>query len=140
MGKIIVNKSDIPEEILKYFEEIEISRGAVWSLSIGQTGEKHYAIFNKKLVDTPIKATCPELVCSKCRAPKELKCGCNEKFIKGVVYDTFGGTATTARAARDLNRNFISSDISEEYDKISKKLLQKEIDDANSKKCTKRTK
>jgi len=44
MGKIIVNKSDIPEEILKYFEEIEISRGAVWSLSIGQTGEKHYAI------------------------------------------------------------------------------------------------
>jgi|GEM_PF-4058835 hypothetical protein len=126
MGKIIVNKKDIPEEILEYFEEIDINRGSIWTLSIGQTGEKHYAVFNKKLVDTPIKATCPEFVCSKCRTPKELKCECNAGFIKGVVYDTFGGTATTARSAKDLNRDYISSDISEEYDKISKKLLQKE--------------
>ena len=126
MGNIVINKEDIPTELLKYFEKIDINRGSIWTISIGQTGEKHYAVFNKKLVEIPIKTTCPEYVCSKCKAPKELKCSCNAKFIKGIVYDPFGGTATTARTARILNRDWISSDISEEYDKISKKLLKEE--------------
>lgn len=126
MGSIVVNKDDIPEDLIKYFEKIDINKGAIWSISIGQTGEKHYAVFNSKLVEIPIKTTCPKLVCSKCRAPKELECGCNVGFVKGVVYDPFGGTATTARSAKELDRDYISSDISEEYDKISKKLLKKE--------------
>jgi DNA modification methylase len=47
-------------------------------------------------------------------------------MVKGVVYDIFSGIATTARSAEKLNRDYIGSDISQEYHNIAKKLMEKE--------------
>jgi len=52
-----------------------------------------------------------------------------EFFIKlftqtnDVVYDPFTGSGTTAKVALDLNRNFIGSEISEDYYRVAKKRL-----------------
>jgi site-specific DNA-methyltransferase (adenine-specific)/site-specific DNA-methyltransferase (cytosine-N4-specific) len=52
-----------------------------------------------------------------------------EFFIKlftqpnDVVYDPFMGSGTTAKVALDLNRNFIGSEISEDYYGVAKKRL-----------------
>jgi site-specific DNA-methyltransferase (adenine-specific) len=52
-----------------------------------------------------------------------------EFFIKlftqpnDVVYDPFTGSGTTAKVALDLNRNFIGSEISEDYYGVAKKRL-----------------
>jgi len=66
----------------------------VWEIVNGQNSYKHYAGFPKKLVETPIKATCP---------------------INGVVLDPFIGSGTTAVVAQELNRNWIGVDINKEY-------------------------
>jgi len=42
---------------------------------------------------------------------------------RGVVYDPFMGTGTTARACKDLGRHYIGSEISKEYCDIAKKRL-----------------
>ena len=47
-------------------------------------------------------------------------------MIKGVVYDVFSGIATTARSAKKLNRDYIGSDISQEYHNVAQKLMEKE--------------
>lgn len=44
----------------------------------------------------------------------------------GVVYDPFMGTGTTARAAKDLGRHYIGSEISEEYCQIAEQRLKQE--------------
>ena len=45
-------------------------------------------------------------------------CGCGEGFSAGVVYDPFMGTGSTAVATLRRDRNFIGSEISQEYIKI----------------------
>ena len=46
---------------------------------------------------------------------KPILAGCPEG---GIIYDPFMGTGTTAIAAINSNRNFIGSEMSEEYIKI----------------------
>jgi len=54
--------------------------------------------------------------------PLELPLRCIEgwSFIEDIVLDPFMGTGTTAEACKQLNRNFIGFDISEEYCSIAK--------------------
>jgi len=54
-------------------------------------------------------------------------CGCNAGFEPGVVLDPFTGSGTTLRVARSMGKNYIGFDISEEYCKMTEKLLLKEI-------------
>lgn len=44
-----------------------------------------------------------------------------------LVYDPFMGSGTTAKAAIELNRNFIGSEISQEYTDIANKRISKHI-------------
>jgi len=52
-------------------------------------------------------------------SPRDFKgysdCGCNAKFISGVVLDPFGGIGTTSKVAYSLGRNYISFEISKQY-------------------------
>ena len=41
----------------------------VWSISTGTFRGAHCAVFPERLIETPIKAGCPEQVCSKCGKP-----------------------------------------------------------------------
>jgi site-specific DNA-methyltransferase (adenine-specific) len=44
-----------------------------------------------------------------------------------LVYDPFMGSGTTARACKDLNRNYIGSEISKEYCDIAESRLKQEV-------------
>lgn len=122
---IILEKNDIPEDLLQYFDEVVIGRSSIWTLNTGASSSAHYASFNSTLTELPIKACCPKLVCSKCRTPEKVGCDCKAPMVKGVVYDIFNGIGTTSNSAKKLGRDFIGSDISQEYTIVAKKLMKK---------------
>ncbi len=64
---------------------------------------QHYASYPTKLVEIPIKAGCPP---------------------DGVVYDPFGGTATTAVTSHKLGRQWICSELQPKYAEIAEKRLE----------------
>lgn len=53
-----------------YFEKGKNKR-SVWKISPKPTPEAHFATFPEELVETPIKAGCPEFICKKCGKPRE---------------------------------------------------------------------
>jgi site-specific DNA-methyltransferase (adenine-specific) len=79
-----------------------------WDITTKSSSTKHYASYNIDLIKKPILAGCPE---------------------NGIIYDPFMGSGTTAVAAINSDRNFIGSEMSEEYIKICdaniKPLLQR---------------
>ncbi|MCK9591845.1 MAG: site-specific DNA-methyltransferase [Methanoregula sp.] len=75
------------------------------SVSIGQLGENQY-----KREQKGWQPTC--------------KCDPVEKPVHCVVLDPFGGSGTTAKVARELNRDAILIELSAEYIKIMRKVLR----------------
>ena len=83
------------------------NKRTVWSISLSKFRKAHFAVFPKSLVQTCLKASCPE---------------------NGVVLDPFSGAGTTAVAARQSGRKFIAIDCVEEYNLIAKSRLESEIE------------
>jgi DNA modification methylase len=73
-----------------------------WDVPTKPSSSEHYASYNDELLKKPILAGCPE---------------------DGLVYDPFMGTGSTAEVAIRTNRNFIGSEMSLDYIKISEKRL-----------------
>ena len=73
-----------------------------WDVTTKGNHDSHFASYNTDLIKKPILAGCPE---------------------GGIIYDPFMGTGTTALAALRSNRNFIGSEMSQEYCKIIDKNL-----------------
>lgn len=69
-----------------------------WDIPTLPNKENHYAQYSDTLIKKPILAGCPE---------------------NGLIYDPFMGSGSTAEAALRANRNFIGSEMSEEYFKIA---------------------
>lgn len=61
--------------------------------------------------------------------PTALMRWCLSRYSKkdDLIYDPFMGSGTTARACKDLGRNYIGSEISKEYCEISEKRLRQEV-------------
>lgn len=78
----------------------------VWRVPYEPSHESHYAMYPSRLVETPIKAGCPE---------------------GGLVLDPFMGSGTTAVVARCLGRNYIGFEPNEEYVKICNNRLNKSV-------------
>jgi len=76
---------------------------AVWKITTKGFSEAHFAVYPEKLIETPIKAGCPE---------------------KGIVLDPFFGAGTTGLVAQKLNRNWIGIELNPEYIKIANKRLR----------------
>lgn len=74
----------------------------VWRIAYEPSHEAHYAMYPSRLVETPIKAGCPE---------------------GGLVLDPFMGGGTTAVVARRLGRNYLGFEPNEEYVAICRKRL-----------------
>ena len=61
----------------KYYDKVKNGevpgkiKRTTWDISTASSSAKHFAIFPEELVETPVKATCPEKVCKNCGAPKE---------------------------------------------------------------------
>lgn len=68
-----------------------------WNITTKPSKNKHYASYNDELLKKPVLSGCRE---------------------GGIVYDPFMGTGSTAEVALRSNRNYIGSEMSEEYIKI----------------------
>ncbi len=82
-----------------------------------------YILCNTRNLGNPIERGHP------CPKPLELMRILVDKFsIEGeLVMDPFMGSGTTARACKDLSRNYIGTEMIEEYCKIIDKRLEQEI-------------
>ena len=78
------------------------NKRTVWSIPLSKFRDAHFAVYPQTLVETCIKASCPE---------------------KGVVLDPFSGAGTTALVARDLRRSFIGIDCVQEYCDLARRRL-----------------
>jgi site-specific DNA-methyltransferase (adenine-specific) len=78
------------------------NKRCVWRIVTQPFSGAHFAVYPERLIETPIKAGCPE---------------------KGVVLDPFMGSGTTAVVARKLGRNFIGFEKNPDYCKISNKRM-----------------
>ena len=83
------------------------NKRTVWQINTKPYKEAHFAVFPEDLIETPIKAGCPE---------------------KGIVLDPFMGSGTTAVVALKNNRNFIGIELNPEYIKIAHKRIAKETE------------
>ena len=74
------------------------NKRTVWYQSTKPFKEAHFAVFPEDLIETPIKAGCPE---------------------GGIVLDPFMGSGTTCVVAKKLNRNYIGFELNPDYCKIA---------------------
>lgn len=80
------------------------NKRTIWSINTKPFKGAHFAVFPEELVETPIKAGCPE---------------------SGIVLDPFMGSGTTAVVAKKLNRNYIGFELNPEYIKIANERINK---------------
>jgi DNA modification methylase len=77
---------------------------SVWDIPVQPFRGAHFATFPPRLIETPIKAGCPE---------------------NGIVLDIFFGAGTTGLVAKKLNRNYLGIEINPEYIEIAKERISK---------------
>jgi len=75
----------------------ERNKRCVWRIPTARFPGAHFAVFPEELVETPIKAGCPE---------------------GGIVLDPFAGVFTTRLVAEKLGRKWIGIELSSDYCKV----------------------
>ncbi len=86
------------DDILKNADKGRIKR-AVWSINTKPFKGYHYAPYPEALIETPIKACCPQ---------------------NGVVLDPFMGSGTTGAVCKRLGASFIGIDLNPDFVEIAK--------------------
>jgi site-specific DNA-methyltransferase (adenine-specific) len=79
------------------------NKRSVWRVTTKPYKEAHFATYPEELIETPIKAGCPE---------------------NGIVLDPFFGSGTTGLVALKQNKNFIGIELNPEYIKLAEKRLE----------------
>jgi len=82
------------------------NKRCVWKINTRPFSEAHFAVYPPELIETPIKAGCPELVCKKCgkartKIFRKSDLGRDES---GTKYDTKGSTAGRLAQRRQAYR------------------------------------
>lgn len=77
----------------------------VWNIPSSNYKGAHFATYNPKLIEIPIKAGCPN---------------------GGIILDPFIGSGTTAVVAKQENKNYIGIELNLEYIKLAKKRIKQE--------------
>ena len=80
------------------------NKRTVWTVTTQPYSEAHFATFPEKLIEPCVLAGCPK---------------------DGIVYDPFMGAGTTAKVALRADRNFIGSELNQEYCEIANKRIDK---------------
>jgi site-specific DNA-methyltransferase (adenine-specific) len=78
------------------------NKRTVWTIPLSKFREAHFAVFPEPLVETCVRAGCPE---------------------GGLVLDPFLGSGTTAVVARRLNRHYVGIDANQQYLDMAKSRL-----------------
>lgn len=96
--------------------------GDVWTIATAGYGGDHPAVFPTRLIERPLRATCPERACLGCAAPWVRRtgrlvatCSCGKPWRKGIVADPFMGAGTTAIVAETLGRDWLGIELSPKY-------------------------
>jgi DNA modification methylase len=84
------------------FHPLGRNKRTVWSISLSKFRDAHFAVFPEALVETCIKASCPE---------------------KGVVLDPFCGSGTTLLVSQRLGRSYVGMDCARKYVAMARKRL-----------------
>ena len=79
------------------------NKRCVWKITTKPFKEAHFATYPEDLIETPIKAGCPE---------------------KGIVLDPFMGAGTTGLVAKKLGRNYMGIELNSEYIKIAEERIK----------------
>ena len=80
------------------------NKRTVWSITTKSFKGAHFAVYPPELIETPIKAGCPE---------------------GGVVLDPFTGAGTTGLVALKQKKKFIGIELNQDYIKIAEERLKK---------------
>ena len=101
--------------------------GDVWNFATSNFRGAHFATFPIRLLDRPLRATCPERVCERCGTPHQRRaarvgstrliptCTCRAGWKPGVVLDPFLGSGTTAVAANALGRDWVGIELNPDF-------------------------
>jgi hypothetical protein len=100
---------DDPNSLYKDYQSMEHSeqgrnKRCVWTIPTQPFPEAHFATFPEKLIETPIKAGCPQ---------------------GGIVLDPFSGAGTTAVVAKKQGKKYIGIELKQEYIDMANKRLRK---------------
>jgi len=105
--------------------------GDVWTIPTAGYHGAHFAVFPERLIERPLRATCPARVCASCgnawtqsrgvaTAPM---CACNAGSRPGLVLDPFMGTGTTALVAQQLGRDWLGIELSADYRALARERI-----------------
>jgi site-specific DNA-methyltransferase (adenine-specific) len=78
------------------------NKRTVWSVSLSKFREAHFAVFPETLVETCLRASCPE---------------------NGLVLDPFLGSGATAAVAKRLGHDYVGIDCKQEYCEIAQRRI-----------------
>ena len=78
------------------------NKRCVWSITTKSFKGAHFAVYPQELIETPIKAGCPE---------------------EGIVLDPFFGSGTTGLVALKQNKKFIGIELNPDYIEVAKRRL-----------------
>lgn len=84
------------------FHPLGRNKRTVWSIPLSKFRDAHFAVFPETLVETCIKASCPE---------------------KGFVLDPFCGSGTTLLVAKRMHRTYLGIDCAMKYTGMARKRL-----------------
>lgn len=101
--------------------------GDVWRLATAGYRGSHFAVFPERLVERPLRATCPAQVCRACGAPWSQHqgvphaptCACAADVRRGLVLDPFIGSGTTAVVAREIGRDWLGIELNSEFRQLA---------------------
>ena len=79
------------------------NKRCVWKIPTSRCMDAHFAVYPERLIETPIKAGCPQ---------------------GGIVLDPFCGAGTTGIVSERLRRSFLGIELNPNYVEIAKKRIQ----------------
>ena len=105
-GKFQKVKGSLSPELNADYRNMNEGRNkrTVWTVTTQPYSEAHFATFPERLIEPCVLAGCPK---------------------DGVIYDPFMGAGTTAKVALRADRNFIGSELNQEYCEIANKRIDK---------------
>lgn len=86
------------------FGEKGRNKRTTWSINTQSFPDAHFAVYPEELIETPIKAGCPE---------------------DGIILDPFFGAGTTGVVAKKQSKNYIGIDLNKEYCKMARERIRK---------------
>ena len=74
------------------------NKRSVWRIPTQRYPEAHFATFPRKLIETPIKAGCPEMICKRCEEPRKA-------IFTGNSQQAFNIRVRDVQAGREKHRD-----------------------------------